>query len=415
MTTGNSPTYLAGLALQSAAIPLNTAAATQNCDILATNLLAIHHAIVQLKLTTEPAQARKYLFFRPFLVARALNAIRSAQRADTEGFLREHAPDYLLASLSSNGFDHDSAPLAYKQRSERVIDKIDVNPCRRCNGNGQYTETRTKTGQVPCAYCSGTGGRYITKLTYSPGRTDHGAPTQVFESCSYCSGTGTTTAATGTYLETVRCYACGGTGQIEKKYYRKETVFIADTVRSTIKRDAQVQWPPALKKPIDAALLDPDMLLKSCTTLKQAADLGAAIPRIDVTLQLAVKIHTPATLGPRGRISEITQGADSVLFSDTPLLDPFLKTLAHDLSSRAVLDARAKTDLFLAEMLKHTKSGAAPSALAPQLGFMASPTAIGALLRRLRWVTRYRRLAILYLIVLPLIALALYAFGAASG
>lgn len=402
----NSPTNLARLALKSAEMELGEVADTANYLVNVTNRVTMHHSITELKLERPPEAARKYLFFRPRLVRKALVEVRHRQQANPEEFLKQHAPAYLSGAISSSTYDKHFEPLAYRQRTAKVLDKVETRSCRRCDGKGNYTETRTEGTQITCQSCAGTGVRLVTEYINSPGRTDHGTPVSNFKICACCVGSGYLSGPTRTWTETVSCERCNGTGQLEKKYYRKEGVFYADVVRSEFRREVKFTWPDEVQRLVNHSLVDEEDLFEFCQKSDETYKIVGGDALINVNVNLAVKRHN----GMSGMISMLEVQGQDVLFSDAPILDQYLKRLTSELARlpwKEVQD-RGKSDAFVNAMINSALGNKKPETLVPELGFMASRGRVGALLRQLRWIERRRRV-IGWTIAISLSVLAAYA------
>jgi hypothetical protein len=390
----NPSQSLAGVALRSAQIRLGEVIDATSYSVDVSNRVTVRHSIVRLRLEKPPEGARKYLFVRPKLVNQALAEIGARQRADTEAFFKAHAPEYLSGSISGASYDHDFPPVAYKQRTEKVLDRVETDTCRRCSGKGQYSETRTEYPKTTCLFCGGAGGEVVKGFLNQPGTTAHGAPVEQFKICTGCGGVGTVSGPMRTWVETIACSRCGGRGQIETKHYRKEKICLADAVRSQFRREATFTWPAEIQRLIKHMLVGDEELFAFCVKSGETCKVEASEVLIDVKVNMTIEQRRVEVDEALSAVSILKLGNRVVLFADTPILDSHLTRLRTELSglSWKQVQKRAEESEFLARMTAHALNKTKPNALVPELGFMASRGRIGALMRRLRGIERRRRM-----------------------
>jgi hypothetical protein len=212
------------------------------------------------------------------------------------------------------------------------------------------------------------------------------------------------------WVETITCTRCNGSGKLEKKYYRKEKVFYTDAVRSQFRREVKFVWPQEIQRLIDHSLVNDEDLFKFCEKSGETSKVQGLEVLIGVKVNLAVRRRKAEVEGAPVTVSELEIQDRPVLFADTSILDAYLKRLTGELAGLSGIEVqrRAERDPFVHEISTHALANASPEALVPKLGFMASRSPVGALLRQLRSIERRRRL-IGWTIAISLAAAAVYA------
>lgn len=407
----SSSNSLAVVALQSAQIRLGEVIGSTSYSVDVKNRIAVHHSIVRVRLTERPKSAKAYMFFRPGSVKQALREVSKRHRSNTEAFFSQHGPAFLSGSISDGSYDHLFPPRAYQTRTEKVLDHVDTQVCRRCSGKGRYTVARTEYPKTSCNSCFGTGGRTVTEYVNRPGTTTHGQSVQSFRACVACGGSGSVSGPMQTRPETFNCSRCDGRGAIETKHYRKKKVFLADAVCSRFQRRATLKWPPIIRRLIDHKLVSEESLFLLCEKSGQTCRIEGTNVIIDIKVNMTIDQCRVEVSGKHSSVSVLKLGDKVVLFADKSILDPYLARLKTDLGALSwkQVKAQAANDEFLDRMITHALKRTKPTTVVPQLGFMASRRRIGALMRRLRGVERRRRL-ISRLLAFGLLAAVIYIF-----
>jgi hypothetical protein len=142
-------------------------------------------------------------------------------------------------------------------------------------------------------------------------------------------------------------------------------------------------------------LVSDEDLFQFCEKSGETCRMQGTGAEIDVAVNLAVERRKPEgdTTDNEATVSVLKLDGRTVLFSDKPVLDPYLKRLAGELGRHSwqEVKARSQGDMFLDRMIEHALARTLPEALLPKLGFMASRTPMRGLLRTLRRVERRQR------------------------
>lgn len=331
--------------------------------IKVSSVIRIANKITVERQEEEPGCGDLFKLFKPAALRNAFKEAKETSGLDPEKVVAEYADEWLANPVLKDSVSRQSDILAYRSASEKVVDRVEVNTCGKCQGAGKVVVTKQEPVYNSCPGGCSSGVVYYQGYINAPGTTAHGQSETRSRMCGHCGGKGKVYSHSRDVQQTLSCSGCRGKGKVEKTIYKRNTFYWAYRVEVSMSIKGKETISSTLKT-LRRVTKSEDLTLDRLSAISSSMDISMIPARSKISLNFDLKVSLrryliTSTEGEVGQVFVIPDLDVPLVAADRTFLDKPLKEKRKTVASMGVEQflESAKEDALLKYLLDAVDSG----------------------------------------------------------